>query len=175
MSQVRRMSASEPASTYRPDIDGLRAVAVLSVVGFHAASRFVPGGYVGVDIFFVISGYLITSIIARQLNQGRFSLVDFYARRCKRIFPSLIIVLLAVLAYGWLVLLPNEYERLGEHIAAGAGFVSNFVFWRESGYFDKVAESKPLLHLWSLGIEEQFYLLWPPLLILAWKRKWDAT
>src|SRR6516165_9225156 len=99
--------------TYRPDIDGMRAIAVLAVIGFHAGARWFPGGYVGVDIFFVISGYLITSIIARQLLEGRFRFADFYARRCKRIFPSLILVLAAVMAYGWLVLLPDEYEHLG--------------------------------------------------------------
>jgi peptidoglycan/LPS O-acetylase OafA/YrhL len=160
--------------TYRPDIDGLRAVAVLSVIGFHAGPASFPGGYVGVDIFFVISGFLITSIICKQIEQGKFSFVDFYARRCKRIFPALIAVLLAVVAYGWLFLLPDEFARLGKHIAAGAGFISNFAFWREAGYFDKAADSKPLLHLWSLGIEEQFYLLWPPLLVWVWRRKSDV-
>src|SRR5262249_23639292 len=130
----------------------MRAVAVLAVIGFHAGAGWFPGGYVGVDIFFVISGFLITSIVARQVHEARFSFAEFYARRCKRIFPSLITVLLAVLAYGWLVLLPDEYERLGKHVAAGAGFISNFALWFESGYFDKAAESKPLLHLWSLGI-----------------------
>ena len=159
---------------YRPDVDGLRAVAVLSVIGFHASPNWFPGGYVGVDIFFVISGFLITSIICRQLDAGRFRFADFYARRCKRIFPALITVLVAVLAYGWIFLLPDEYERLGKHVGAGAGFISNFALWLESGYFDKAAESKPLLHLWSLGIEEQFYLLWPPLLVWIWKRKSDV-
>ena len=168
------MRATLTSPTYRPDIDGLRAIAVLSVIGFHASPDWFPGGYVGVDIFFVISGFLITSIIGRQLQQGNFSFLDFYARRSKRIFPALIIVLAAVFAYGWLFLLPDEFERLGKHIAAGAGFVSNFVFWGESGYFDKAAETKPLLHLWSLGIEEQFYLMWPPLLVWAWRRKWDG-
>jgi peptidoglycan/LPS O-acetylase OafA/YrhL len=172
-SENRARQAHAAEVVYRPDIDGLRAVAVLAVIGFHASAGWFPGGYVGVDIFFVISGFLITSIIARQVRQGRFSFVDFYARRCKRIFPSLIVVLLAVVAYGWLVLLPDEYERLGKHVAAGAGFISNFAFWVESGYFDKSAGSKPLLHLWSLGIEEQFYLLWPPILLWAWKRKWN--
>lgn len=159
------------SDTYRPDIDGLRALAVLSVVGFHANPRLLPGGYVGVDIFFVISGFLITSIICRNLERGRFSFVDFYARRSKRIFPALIIVLFTAWLCGWMVLLTDEYEQLGKHIAAGAGFISNFALWLESGYFDKAAESKPLLHLWSLGIEEQFYLLWPPLVVWAWKRK----
>ena len=168
---IRRESG---ALAYRPDVDGLRAVAVLSVIGFHATAAWFPGGYVGVDIFFVISGFLITSIICRQLDGGRFSFAEFYARRCKRIFPALIVVLAAVLAYGWFFLLPNEYDRLGKHVAAGAGFISNFALWLESGYFDKAAESKPLLHLWSLGIEEQFYLLWPPLLVWIWKRKWDV-
>jgi len=169
---VHRPCASDLA--YRPDIDGLRAVAVLSVIGFHAGVRWFPGGYAGVDIFFVISGFLITSIILRQLAEDRFSFADFYARRCKRIFPALIIVLAAVFAFGWMFLLPNEYERIGKHIVAGAGFVSNFAFWLESGYFDSAAGTKPLLHLWSLGIEEQFYLLWPPLLLWVWKRKPDA-
>jgi len=167
-------STPEPSAlVYRPDVDGLRAVAVLSVIGFHASAGWFPGGYVGVDIFFVISGFLITSIICRQLDEGRFSFVDFYARRCKRIFPALIIVLIAVLAFGWIFLLTDEYQRLGKHVAAGAGFISNIALWRESGYFDKSAETKPLLHLWSLGIEEQFYLLWPPLLVWLWKRKSD--
>src|SRR5438093_13692313 len=169
------MGGSDPQrQTYRPDIDGLRAVAVLSVIGFHADAAWVPGGYVGVDIFFVISGFLITSIICRQLHQDTFTFTDFYARRCKRIFPALLIVLAAVLFYGWIFLLPNEYERLGKHVAAGGAFISNFVFWGESGYFDKAAESKPLLHLWSLGIDEQFYLLCPPLLVWAWRRKRDV-
>jgi peptidoglycan/LPS O-acetylase OafA/YrhL len=160
--------------TYRPDIDGLRAVAVLAVIGFHAGIRVFAGGYVGVDIFFVISGFLITSIICKKLERGKFSFWDFYARRAKRIFPALIVVLLVVCAYGYFILLPNEFERLGKHVSAGAGFVSNFVSWKESGYFDKAAEVKPLLHLWSLGIEEQFYLLWPPLLVWAWRRKTDV-
>src|SRR5206468_12832751 len=162
------------ALNYRPEIDGLRAVAVLSVIGFHAEPRIFPGGYVGVDIFFVISGFLITSIILRQLDLGTFSFLDFYARRCKRILPALIVVLAAVLAFGWMFLLPGEYEHLGRHTLAGAGFISNFVFWIESGYFDTAAGSKPLLHLWSLGVEEQFYLLWPPVLAWAWRRKSDA-
>ncbi len=152
-------SAGTNDLAYRPDIDGLRAVAVLAVIAFHAGIPLFAGGYVGVDIFFVISGFLITSIICRHLERGSFSFQDFYARRAKRIFPALVIVLLAACGYGWFILLPDEFAQLGKHIVAGAGFVSNFVLWKESGYFDKSAEAKPLLHLWSLGIEEQFYLL----------------
>lgn len=159
------------SQSYRPDIDGLRAVAVLSVIGFHASSALVPGGYVGVDIFFVISGFLITSIIFRSLEKGDFTFTDFYARRAKRIFPALIVVLSVICLGGWVVLLRDEFQALGKHIAAGAGFISNFALWQESGYFDRTAATKPLLHLWSLGIEEQFYLLWPPFLVWAWKRK----
>ncbi|MGC2166405.1 MAG: acyltransferase family protein [Gallionella sp.] len=156
---------------YRADIDGLRAIAVLSVVAFHAFPDWVRGGFVGVDIFFVISGFLISSIILSSLQKGTFSFAEFYARRVKRIFPALIVVMSSCFAFGWLVLLPDEYKQLGKHIAAGAGFVSNFFFWQEAGYFDNAAEAKPLLHLWSLGIEEQFYIVWPLLLYVAWKRK----
>lgn len=157
---------------YRADIDGLRALAVLSVVSFHAFPGLLKGGFVGVDIFFVISGFLITSIILNSLQKGTFSFGEFYVRRIKRIFPALILVMSACLAFGWFALLPREYEQLGKHIAAGAGFVSNFFFWQElaTGYFDSASETKPLLHLWSLGIEEQYYIIWPALLYLAWKR-----
>lgn len=154
---------------YRADIDGLRAVAVISVVLFHASAAMLPGGFVGVDVFFVISGYLISKIILGDLQARDFSFVDFYRRRILRIFPALIVVLLASWGIGWTVLLADEYRELGKHIAAGAGFVSNFALWQESGYFDKAAETKPLLHLWSLGIEEQFYLLWPLLLAFSWR------
>ena len=154
---------------YRPDIDGLRAVAVLAVVAFHAFPNWVRGGFIGVDIFFVISGYLISTILFESLDKGTFSFSEFYFRRIKRIFPSLLVVLIACLAFGWFVLLADEYKQLGKHIAGGAGFISNFILWNEAGYFDSSAESKPLLHLWSLGIEEQFYIVWPVLLLLAWK------
>jgi peptidoglycan/LPS O-acetylase OafA/YrhL len=146
---------------YRRDIDGLRAIAVLSVVVFHAFPELLPGGYVGVDVFFVISGYLISGVICGQLARDRFSFADFYARRIKRILPALLVVLAACYAFGWITLLPDEYKQLGKHIAAGMGFVSNFALWNEAGYFDASAAAKPLLHLWSLGIEEQFYLAWP--------------
>jgi peptidoglycan/LPS O-acetylase OafA/YrhL len=155
---------------YRPDIDGLRAIAVISVVAFHAFPDLAPGGFVGVDIFFVISGFLISSIIFGGLAQNQFSFVDFYRRRIRRIFPSLVTVLIACFGFGWLALLPDEFKQLGKHIAGGAAFGSNFLLWDESGYFDKEASAKPLLHLWSLGIEEQFYVLFPLVLWFAWTR-----
>lgn len=154
---------------YRSDIDGLRAVAVLAVVLFHAFPEILPGGFTGVDVFFVISGFLISSILYSNLEAGRFSMLDFYGRRIRRIFPALILVMSACYALGWFVLLPDEYAQLGKHIAGGAGFVQNFVLWSESGYFDNAAETKPLLHLWSLGIEEQFYIVWPILLWIAYR------
>ncbi|MDM0041441.1 acyltransferase family protein [Variovorax sp. J22G21] len=157
---------------YRSDIDGLRAVAVLSVLGFHGFPNWVPGGFIGVDIFFVISGYLISTIIFASLHGEGFSYREFYARRIRRIFPALLLVIAATLAFGWYALLPHEWQQLGKHVAAGAGFVSNFAFWNEAGYFDSAAETKPLLHLWSLAIEEQFYIVWPLLLGFAWRRRW---
>ena len=153
---------------YRPDIDGLRAVAILSVVIFHAFPFRLPGGFVGVDVFFVISGFLISAIIFRSLQRGDFSFTEFYAHRIKRIFPALIVVLTACYAFGWFALLPDEFKQLGKHMAAGAGFVQNFILWQEVGYFDTAAELKPLLHLWSLAIEEQFYLIFPVLIFAAW-------
>lgn len=158
---------------YRADIDGLRAIAILSVIGFHAFPDWVRGGFVGVDIFFVISGYLISTIIFGNLERDSFSYAEFYARRVKRIFPALILVLVSCLVIGWQVMDAVEFRQLGKHAASGAGFVSNFSFWLESGYFDSDAKTKPLLHLWSLGIEEQFYIIWPLLLGLVWKRKWN--
>jgi len=155
---------------YRPDIDGLRALAVLSVVLFHAFPGWLRGGFIGVDVFFVISGFLISSIVLRELQQGVFSFATFYARRVRRIFPALILVLAVCLAFGWLALFPDEYAQLGKHVVGGAGFSANLFYWAQVGYFDTAADTKPLLHLWSLGIEEQFYILWPVLLLLAWKR-----
>ncbi len=157
---------------YRRDIDGLRAFAVLAVVAFHAFPWLLPGGFVGVDVFFVISGYLISGLISERLAQGRFTFADFYARRIKRIFPALLVVLAACFAFGWFTLLPAQFGALGKHIAAGMAFVSNFALWNESGYFDASAATKPLLHLWSLGIEEQFYLVWPLALFAfaKWRR-----
>lgn len=156
---------------YRPAVDGLRGVAVLAVLGFHAFPEYVPGGFVGVDVFFVISGFLITSIIARELTRDDFSITRFYMRRVRRLFPALVLVLFVSLAIGWAVLMPDEFMQLGKHVAASALFVVNFAFWRESGYFDAAAELKPLLHIWSLGIEEQFYLVWPWMLMALWSRR----
>ena len=150
-----------PGRGYRAGIDGLRAVAVLAVVGYHFFPQWLPAGFVGVDGFFVISGYLITGIILERIDAGRFSILDFYARRIRRIFPALAIVLLAVAAIGWKLLYRDEYKFLGNHVAVGAGFATNILLWSETGYFDQAAEAKPLLHLWSLGVEEQFYLVWP--------------
>jgi peptidoglycan/LPS O-acetylase OafA/YrhL len=158
---------------YRPDIDGLRALAVLAVVAFHAFPNWAKGGFIGVDIFFVISGYLISTILFENLENGTFSFSEFYSRRIKRIFPALLLVLIACFAIGWFALLADEYKQLGKHIAAGAGFISNFILWNEAGYFDNSAETKPLLHLWSLGIEEQFYIVWPLFLWFAWKSKFN--
>jgi peptidoglycan/LPS O-acetylase OafA/YrhL len=155
---------------HRSDIDGLRAVAVLGVVIYHAFPWVLPGGFIGVDIFFVISGYLISGILYKGHNAENFSFGEFYARRIRRLFPALITVLLLCLAYGWMILLPDEFRQLGKHVAAGTLFIQNFVFWNESGYFDTAANLKPLLHLWSLAVEEQFYIFFPPLLILLWKK-----
>ncbi|MDB5990073.1 MAG: acyltransferase 3 [Herbaspirillum sp.] len=166
---LKNIKARSVGLSYRPDIDGLRAIAVLAVVIFHAFPSAFPGGFVGVDIFFVISGYLIGSILLLQLSEGRFSFRDFYARRIKRIFPALLLVLIASYVFGWFNLIDTEYKELGKHIAAGAGFVSNFALWNEAGYFDLSAETKPLLHLWSLAVEEQFYAFWP-LMLWAFQR-----
>jgi peptidoglycan/LPS O-acetylase OafA/YrhL len=155
---------------YRPDIDGLRAVAVAVVVGYHAFPQIVPGGFVGVDVFFVISGFLITQLILNDLLSKRFSLSGFYARRVRRVFPALIVILLASFALGWLLLLPDEFASLGTSTVGAAAFVANIVFFHQAGYFDIAAAYKPLLHLWSLGIEEQFYIVWPWILLLAFRR-----
>lgn len=159
---------------YCRDIDGLRAIAILAVIAFHAFPAAVRGGFVGVDVFFVISGYLISCILLKNLDRGDFSINEFYARRIRRIFPALTIVLFSCLALGWFVLMSDEYKMLAKHSAAGAFFFANFAFWHETGYFDPAAELKPLLHLWSLGIEEQFYIFWPPLLMLAYRFKFNT-
>ena len=156
---------------YRSDIDGLRAFAVMSVVVFHAFPALLPGGFVGVDVFFVISGFLISGIMFSALQAGTFSFTDFYARRVKRIFPALTLVLLSSFAFAWWVLFNDELQQLGNHLVRAAVFLSNFILWHESGYFDNAAETKPLLHLWSLGIEEQFYIVWPVVVWALWRCK----
>jgi peptidoglycan/LPS O-acetylase OafA/YrhL len=154
---------------YRADIDGLRTVAVVPIVLFHAGVEFIAGGFVGVDIFFVISGFLITSIILRDIEAGRFSLLEFYRRRILRIFPALFIMLAAVLIVGAATLLPAEVRSLGQSAASATAFVSNIFFYNDADYFAGAAEFKPLLHTWSLGVEEQFYIFFPLLLLLIVK------
>ena len=151
---------------YRAEIDGLRALAILAVLGYHAFPSVFPGGFIGVDVFFVISGYLITSILIKEQNNGDFSIRGFYARRIIRILPALTLVIIACLLAGWFLLIAEEYKSLAKHALGGLGFVSNLVLWQETGYFDKAAELKPLLNLWSLGIEEQFYIAWPLVLLV---------
>jgi peptidoglycan/LPS O-acetylase OafA/YrhL len=154
---------------YRPDIDGLRAIAVLSVVIFHAFPEYLGGGFIGVDVFFVISGFLITSLILREQKEQRFSLRHFYAKRIRRIFPALSLVLGFGLVAGWICLNFMEYKQLTKHTGSSAIFITNFMLLREAGYFDNAADTKPMLHLWSLAIEEQFYLAWP-LVLMFFKR-----
>jgi peptidoglycan/LPS O-acetylase OafA/YrhL len=156
---------------YRPDIDGLRAIAVLSVVLFHAFPSTVRGGFIGVDIFFAISGYLISKIIFENLGRGTFSFADFYRRRIRRIFPALIVTLIAAMVFAAVVLDVVTMRQFGRDVVAAAAFVSNFALWHQSGYFDDDAATKPLLHLWSLAIEEQFYIVWPLLLWVIWRRQ----
>jgi len=151
---------------YRADIDGLRAIAVSAVILFHAGASLAPGGFIGVDVFFVISGYLITSIILEELKQGRFSIWSFYERRIRRLAPALTLVIGASAAIGWFVLTPHDYVNFGRSVIAAAAFYSNFYFHSKSGYFAPAAETQPLLHTWSLGVEEQFYLLAPGFILL---------
>lgn len=155
---------------YRPDIDGLRALAILPVLLFHAGFTVVSGGYVGVDIFFVISGFLITSILLKDIRSGSYSIIAFYERRIRRIFPALFSVVLFVLVVSPFALLPDEYQFLPKEVAGALLFVSNIVSWKKSGYFSADAEERPLLHTWSLGVEEQFYIFAPILLFFLIKK-----
>ena len=156
---------------YRADIDGLRAIAVALVVVFHAFPNVLPGGFIGVDVFFVVSGFLITRQILSEQAGQRFTITSFYERRARRILPALVFIIATALMVGWFILLPVPYERLAEQAVAGAMFFPNILFWSQVGYFDTSAISKPLLHLWSLGVEEQFYLIWPLLLIVLRKSR----
>ena len=155
---------------YRHEIDGLRALAILPVIFFHAGFSFFSGGYVGVDIFFVISGYLITSIIMLEMMGDKFSIINFYERRARRILPALFFVIILCTPVAWSFMLPDEFKNFGQSIFANVFFVSNFLFWLESGYFFAgTSELKPLLHTWSLAVEEQFYVLFPLTLLALWK------
>ncbi len=154
---------------YRAEIDGLRALAVLPVILFHAGFEWFSGGFVGVDVFFVISGYLITTIIISEMAEDKFSIVDFYERRARRILPALFFVILACLPFAWVWLTPNDLKDFGQSLVAVSTFSSNILFWIESGYFDTAAELKPLLHTWSLSVEEQYYILFPVFLMLTWR------
>jgi peptidoglycan/LPS O-acetylase OafA/YrhL len=152
--------------SYRPEIDGLRAIAILPVVLFHAGVPFFGGGFIGVDIFFVISGFLITSIIIRDIDDGRFSIIGFYERRARRILPPLFLMILVCLPFAWLWLLPNAYKDFSQSLAATVTYASNILFYIETGYFDVTSAQKPLLHTWSLSVEEQFYLFFPLAVVL---------
>jgi peptidoglycan/LPS O-acetylase OafA/YrhL len=156
-------------SPYRPDVDGLRAVAVLPVLLFHAGLSVFSGGYVGVDIFFVISGFVITNKIMGDLALGRFSLSDFYVRRIRRIFPALVAMILLSFALAWVILLPHEMEDFSRSALYVVGYLSNFYFWKNSGYFEIAAQTRPLLHTWSLSVEEQFYIFIPVMLALSYR------
>lgn len=153
---------------YKAEIDGLRAIAIIPVILFHAGFTLFSGGYIGVDIFFVISGYLITSIIISDLSAHTFSFSNFYERRARRIFPALFFVIFATIPFAWLWLLPEDLKNFSKSLYFVAAFSSNILFWKTSGYFDGDAELKPLLHTWSLGVEEQYYLLFPALMLLLW-------
>ena len=168
---MRPLVTRERTLPYRPDVDGLRAVAIAAVVTFHAFPAGVRGGFTGVDVFFVISGYLISSIIWRGLADGTFTFAWFYGRRALRLFPALVLVLAATLAAGRWLFLPDAYETLGKDVAAAAAFVSNLVLWQEADYFGESAALRPLTHLWSLAVEEQFYLVFP-LVLVAVRRSW---
>jgi peptidoglycan/LPS O-acetylase OafA/YrhL len=154
---------------WRADIDGLRAVAIILVLIFHAFPFRFKGGFIGVDVFFVISGFLIGGVVKRELDQNNFSLLTFFYRRIRRIYPALLVVLIASIFAGYF-LLPTDYKRLGWHVAASSVFMANFAFLNESGYFDNSPDSKPLMHLWSLAVEEQFYIIWPLAMMLFAKR-----
>src|SRR5574337_70487 len=154
---------------YRQEIDGLRALAVIPVILFHAGFNTFSGGFLGVDVFFVISGYLITSIILAKREAGTFSLVDFYERRARRILPALFFVILTCIRFAWFWLSRSDIKEFSESLIAVPVPVSNFLFWQRSGYFDPAAEFKPLLHTWSLAVEEQYYLLFPTFLVLTWR------
>lgn len=164
-----------PTIAYRPEIDGLRAIAVLAVIFYHAGFRSFSGGFVGVDIFFVISGYLISTIILKEIRHQNFSIPKFYARRAKRLLPAAAFVNVICLIAGWFLLLPYEYNRLGQSLVSSSVFISNYFFWMKTDYFAPAANTEILLHTWSLSVEEQFYLIFPVILLFLRKRKPGKT
>ena len=159
---------------YRREIDGLRALAVLPVILFHAGFQTFSGGFVGVDVFFVISGYLITTVIFAELETGNFSVIKFYERRARRILPALFLMMSVCLPFAWLWLMPHDLKSFSQSLVAVSAFSSNVLFWKTSGYFESAAELKPLLHTWSLAVEEQFYVVFPIFLMLTWRlgKRW---
>ena len=156
---------------YRSEIDGLRAIAVLPVIFFHAGIDFLSGGYVGVDVFFVISGFLITTILLNEIESGSFSLINFYERRARRILPALFFVMLVSLPFAWMWLIPSDMKDFSQSLIAVSTFSSNILFWSESGYWGANNELKPMLHTWSLAVEEQYYIIFPIFLLLMWKMR----
>lgn len=154
---------------YRPEIDGLRAIAVLSVIFFHAGFKLFNGGYVGVDVFFVISGYLITTLILIEKEAGKFTIANFYERRIRRILPALTVLMLAVLPFAYFWMLPGQLEEFSQSLVAVSLFFSNVLFWQQTGYFETATELKPLLHTWSLAVEEQYYLFFPLFINITWR------
>jgi peptidoglycan/LPS O-acetylase OafA/YrhL len=158
---------------YRGDIDGLRAIAVIAVVIYHAFPKFIKGGFVGVDIFFTLSGYLIGSILFKNFDSKKFCIYTFYARRIKRIFPALLLVLLFSLVFGWFSLTAVEYTALSIHARASTFFYTNFTLAKEGGYFDTSVHTKPLMHLWSLALEEQFYIFCPLILYFFTRKNFN--
>jgi peptidoglycan/LPS O-acetylase OafA/YrhL len=162
---------------YRKEIDGLRALALIPVILFHAGFSIFSGGFVGVDIFFVISGYLITMIIVDDMNKGSFSLLNFYKCRAARILPALFFMMICTLPFAWFWMLPTDLEFFSKSIVAAPLFTSNVLFWLTSGYFDESSELKPLLHTWSLAVEGQYYMFFPLFLMITWRlgKKWISS
>ncbi len=154
---------------YRREIDGLRCVAVIPVIFFHAGISIFSGGYVGVDVFFVISGYLITSIIIAEIEAGNFSIKGFYERRARRILPALFFIAFACIPFAWAWMTPSQLGEFFQSLSAVSIFSSNILFWLEIGYFNPAAELKPLLHTWSLAIEEQYYIFFPLFILAIWR------
>lgn len=159
---------------YRREIDGLRTIAVVPVILYHAGFQTFSGGFIGVDVFFVISGYLITSIILTEIIAGNFSIINFYERRARRILPALFFVMFMCIPPAWIFLSRGDLGSFSRSLVAVSLFLSNVFFWRDGGYFETVAELKPLLHTWSLAVEEQFYIFFPLFLAITWKfaRQW---